>query len=249
MEVFGVSVNQASTDLNRYLDLAPGNMAYDKSERTYVRSDKFALKFLQSNAGRYLSQLRLLDQGVVERSDARFGNLPAFEASPTSARGVQASIFRSVLKAIEVRYQPMSKPDPLWHWIALHALGFDGFRWHVRASCFKDGAFKDFLLSRILKQRTCKPADIDPQTDSDRHRKVNFVVAPYPDLSDAQQAVVALDYGMTNGRTTLSVRSAMLYYTLRHLGLGTDPATLKPQDQQIVLFKSEPFQHIGRGAP
>jgi hypothetical protein len=31
MEVFGVSVNQASTDLNRYLGMAPNNMLYCRS--------------------------------------------------------------------------------------------------------------------------------------------------------------------------------------------------------------------------
>lgn len=241
MEVFGVSVNQASTDLNRYLELAPGNMAYDKSERTYVRADGFAPKFLEPDAGRYLSQLRLLDQGIVERSDAWLGSLPEFEASPTPARGVDAPILRSVLngienrEAIEVRYQSMSQPEPAWRWIAPHALGFDGFRWHARAWCFKDESFKDFLLSRILKDRARKPSDIDPQTDSDWHKKVDLVVAPHPDLSDAQQAAVALDYGMKNGRTTLSVRSAMLYYTLRRLGLDTDPSARAPKDQQIIL--------------
>ncbi len=32
MDQFGVSVNQASTDLNRYIGFAPENMVYDKSE-------------------------------------------------------------------------------------------------------------------------------------------------------------------------------------------------------------------------
>ena len=31
MDQFGVSVNQASTDLNRYIGFAPDNMVYDKS--------------------------------------------------------------------------------------------------------------------------------------------------------------------------------------------------------------------------
>lgn len=241
MEVFGVSVNQASTDLNRYLELAPGNMLYDKSERTYVRGDDFAPKFLQPDAGRYLSQLHLLDQGIVERSDAWLGHLPEFEASPTPARGVDPTILRSVLRAIEnseaieVRYQSMSNPDPVWRWIAPHALGFDGFRWHARAWCLKDEVFKDFVLSRMLKERGRKPSEIDPQADLDWHRKVELEVVPHPALSEAQRAAIALDYGMTNGSASLSVRGAMLYYTLRRLGLDTDPGARKPQDQHIIL--------------
>lgn len=34
MEKFGLSVNQASSDLNRYISFAPENMIYDKSART-----------------------------------------------------------------------------------------------------------------------------------------------------------------------------------------------------------------------
>jgi len=32
------------------------------------------------------------------------------------------------------------------------------------------------------------------------------------------------------------VRRALLYYALRRLGLDTDPAARRPQDQQIVLL-------------
>jgi hypothetical protein len=47
---FGVSVNQASTDLNRYIGLAPDNMVYDKSARTYVRGPAFKPRFLEPDA-------------------------------------------------------------------------------------------------------------------------------------------------------------------------------------------------------
>lgn len=249
MEIFGVSVNQASTDLNRYLELAPGIMLCDRSERTYVPGDHFAPKFLLPDAGRYLSQLHLLDQGIVERSDAWLGSRPEFEASPTPARGVEAPILRSILKAIEnseaieVRYKSMSNPEPVWRWIAPHALGFDGFRWHARAWCLKDEVFKDFVLSRMLKERGRTPSEIDPQADLNWNRKVELEVVPHPALSEAQRAEIALDYGMSNGSASLSVGGAMLYYTRRRLGLDTDPTARKPQDQQIVLT----FPNAGLG--
>ena len=54
MEQFGVSVNQASTDLNRYIGFAPDNMVYDKSARTYVRGPDYAARFLKPDASSYL---------------------------------------------------------------------------------------------------------------------------------------------------------------------------------------------------
>jgi hypothetical protein len=38
IDFFGVSQPQASLDLQRYLDLAPANMEYDLTGRTYRRS-------------------------------------------------------------------------------------------------------------------------------------------------------------------------------------------------------------------
>lgn len=46
MEQFGLSVNQASADLNRYIGFAPDNMVYDKSARTYVRGLDFNARSL-----------------------------------------------------------------------------------------------------------------------------------------------------------------------------------------------------------
>ena len=47
MEQFGLSVNQASADLNRYIGLAPDNMLYDKSAQTYVRGPDYVAQFLK----------------------------------------------------------------------------------------------------------------------------------------------------------------------------------------------------------
>ena len=55
IDTFGVSINQASTDLNRYLAMAPANMAYDKRVRAYLRTDRFKPGFLKLDAERYLT--------------------------------------------------------------------------------------------------------------------------------------------------------------------------------------------------
>ena len=41
---------------------------------------------------------------------------------------------------------------------------------------------------------------------------------------------------MSDGRLTIHVRKAMLYYALKRLGLDTDLSARRPQDQQIVLL-------------
>ena len=245
MEAFGVSVNQASTDLNRYLGMAPDNMAYDKSARTYIRGADFSPLFLKPDASRYLSQLRSVADGILERSDAWIGELPPYDAVPTPIRGVNAKTLRSMVaairrsEAIEIKYQSLSRPEPRWRWVVPHAIGFDGFRWHARAFCEIDQTFKDFLLSRIIETRGTRSTETTSTSDEDWNEQVVLEIGPHPDLSDTQKKVIALDYGMRGGKAQIPVRRALLYYALKRLGLDTELAARRPQDQQIVLLNPQ----------
>ena len=139
----------------------------------------------------------------------------------------------------EVKYQSLSQPEPRWRWIAPHAIGFDGFRWHARAFCLTDEAFKDFLLSRILETRGYRSSDVASEADTDWNNEVTLKIGPHPDLSDTQQKVIALDYGMRGGKANIKVRKALLYYALRRLGLDTGLSARNPQDQQIILLNRD----------
>ena len=245
MQQFGVSVNQASSDLNRYSALAPDNMVYDKSARTYVRGPDFDCKFRPPDAAHYLAQLRLVADDVLEREDCWIPDLPPNASAPTPVRGIDPVTLRSVVgairrsEAIDVKYQSLSSPEPRWRWIAPHAIAFDGFRWHTRAFCLTDDCFKDFLLSRVLEIRGSRESEASADDDRDWHSEVTLEVGPHPALSETQAKVIALDYGMRGGKAKIKVRRALLYYALKRLGLDTDPAAREPHDQQIVLLNRE----------
>ena len=187
-------------------------------------------------------------------SDAWVGSLPDFDATPTPIRGVNPATLREVIsairhkKAIKIKYQSLSQPEPKWRWVAPHAIAFDGFRWHARAWCEESETFKDFLLSRMLETGEHRQSDIDANTDIDWHENVTLGIAPHLALSTTQKDVIALDYGMQNGKAEIKTRKALLYYTLKRLGLDTDPSARAPQDQQIVLISqngsSEPINII-----
>ena len=250
MEQFGLSVNQASSDLSRYIGFAPHNMDYDRSLRTYVRQPGFKPVFDKLDAGRYLAQLRSVADGILAHDNCWIAGLPAYDAAPTPARGVAPATLRSVVdairrsEAIEVKYQSLSNPEPRWRWIAPHAIAFDGFRWHTRAFCFGDEVFKDFLLSRIIDIRGSRESGILADEDHDWNAIVTLEIGPHPALSDTQAKVIALDYGMKGDKVEIRVRRALLYYALRRLGLDTDPAARQPHDQQIVLLNREGMHEI-----
>ena len=113
-----------------------------------------------------------------------------------------------------------------------------------------DNSFKDFLLSRMLEVRGTAEAAASAAEDDDWHSEVTLEVAPHPDLSETQAKVIALDYGMRGGKAEIKVRRALLYYTLKRLGLDTDPSARKPQDQQIVLLNCDQVHsRVGSAAP
>lgn len=252
MKQFGVSMNQASNDLNRYVNFAPDNMFYDKYSRTYVRGAEFKPQFLEPDAGRYLTQIKSISDGIISNDEAWISNLPSYSVAPTPVRGINPAMLRSVVgairrsDAIEVKYQSMSTAEPVWRWIAPHAIAFDGFRWHARAFCLTKTTFRDFLLSRILENRECRESAVSAKDDRDWNTEATLEIGPHPELSETQANIIALDYGMHNGKAKIKVRRALLYYALRRLGLDTDPAARKPQDQQIVLLNREDI-HEDRG--
>lgn len=255
IDTFNVSVNQASTDLNRYLGLAPDNMSYDKSARTYVRTSAFKPLFLKPDASLYLSQVRSLSDGLLDKHEAWIGNIPVFGSIPFPARGVLPTVLRTIViairrhEAVEVCYQSMSSPEPQWRWIIPHALGFDGFRWHARAFCETSGQFKDFVLPRIAEAKQSRPADARATNDTAWHELVHLEIGAHPALSDGPRRAIELDYGMTDGQVTIPVRRALLYYTLKRLGLDTHPRARRPQDQQIVLLNADEVAFLnGNGA-
>jgi len=245
MDRFGVSVNQACTDLNRCIGSASDNMVYDKSARSYVRGQGFAPHFLKPDASRYLTQLWTVDDGLLDIVDAWIAEFPAFDAAPTPVRGIATEPLRTVIgaikkgEAIEVLYLSLPRPEAIWRWIAPHAIAFDGFRWHARAWCEIHSMFQDFVLSRIRKVRNCRSRSAEPDADSDWSTKIALRIAPYPELSNGQKAVVAPVYGMEDGSATFRARKALLYEALKRLGLDTDPAARRPHDQQIVLVGQE----------
>ncbi|MDP2739274.1 MAG: WYL domain-containing protein [Pseudorhodobacter sp.] len=242
METFGISLQQASLDLSGYAEQWKRNLAYDKSQRAYVRGKNFTPHFITPSAEDYFAQLRAVDQGLVLREQSWISVFPDYGATPTPARGVKPEALREVLSAIhapaalQVTYQSMSRPEPSARWIEPHALAFDGFRWHARAFCQNDQVFKDFLLSRIVDTGKQGPVTSDPQADADWHNEAVLQIGPHPDLSLTQRRAIEMDYGMLDGRAQIPVRRALLFYALKRLGLDTDPAARRPQDQQIVLL-------------
>ena len=225
--VFGISLAQASADLQRYFEINPLAARYDLKAKCY-RGEPHMSCVLQSP--RLEDALSLYLNGPdTGHMAARFLNdntstavsrvtLPVREAVPK----VQRAVFFAVLhgKRLHVRYGSMTgKRESGWRWIAPHAFGHDGYRWHTRAGCEENGDYRDFVLSRIddcdwpTEQTAPAGADLDWETWE------TLVLIPHPDLDENRRHTIANDFQMTEGRLELRTRRAMRDYLLAHLRL------------------------------
>lgn len=247
IEMFDVSVPQASKDLTLYQERAPQNAIYDKSAKRYVAGPKFSPLFLKPDSDGYLSRLRSLAEGLADPAESWIAQPPEMDIALTPHRAVDSDVLKGVLgairdkRSIDVFYQSMGqeRTKPVWRRMTPHAFGYDGFRWHVRAYCHIDNKFKDFLLPRILRVGGLEEPGASADQDRLWNETFDVEIGPHPDLTPSQQAVVAKDFGMRNGQAILTVRYAMLFYVLRRLGLLEDATKLSPRTQHIVTLNPE----------
>jgi len=246
---FGVSVPQASKDLTLYEEKAPGNLHYDKSAKRYRAADSFKPVFLEPSAASYLAHLRATTEPEVGSSEAWLTAAPDYDTMPIPHRRVDANVLRDILKAIrerqslEIQYQSMStnRPSPFWRRITPHALGNDGLRWHIRAFCHIDRKFKDFILSRCLDTQEFGSPGVGPDQDTLWNEYFNVELSPNPALSAGQQAVIAQDYEMTDGQTSVQVRKALLYYFQKRLRLDVADKLDDPHEIPVIVANRAAF--------
>ncbi len=256
IDTFGIARTQASQDINSYINAFPEHLAYDKSARTYVVGPQFSAHYADLSPSAHLTKLLAMSDGVPVHFPDWEAYVPDMLAPPIPARVAKPEITRAMLHAIEqgraltIIYQSMSSADPFKRSIVPHALAHDGFRWHCRAFCLRDQVFKDFVLGRMLSAVLGDAANVDPQSDTDWTTDIMLTIAPNSALSENEQAVIALDYGMDGGSAQLTVRRCMLYYALRRLGLDADPSACRAQEQHIVLLNArEVFGALGQEVP
>ena len=220
-EVFGISAAQASADLQAYLELNPGSLAYNLTTKRYEA------------AAEMRCVMHAPDLGEAVR--VFFGEAPPLAAARPGGEGgkvdwlvppdrrAKAEVERRVFLAADggrrlgIRYWSVSGARATQREIAPHALAHDGHRWHARAWCFENGDYRDFVLSRIERADWPGEAFEPPAADEDWKRIETVVLRPHSGLDAAQRAAIERDYDMKGGTLAIRVRAAMREYLLAHL--------------------------------
>jgi len=239
-DFFNISVPQASADIARYAEVAPGNLEYDTSSRTYIATPAFAPHYESSGARQYLSQLLALERQILTSDQAFLAFRPPMASVPLPSRTVEPKTLALLLQAIaeraklRIQYQSIARDEPLERFISPHAFGYDGVRWHVRAYCHLRDGFRDFVLGRILSTGTPAASDVDSSHDREWHTNVDLVLKPDNSLTLKQREGVEIDYGMKNGKVIVPCRQAMLFYALRTLNFEPNGTPRKGEKQVVI---------------
>jgi len=193
-----------------------------------------------SQPQQYLSELQATAKNELDAGTSFIGWRPDVDCVPQPGRIVEPNTLAAVLRAIRDRtglkvvYQSMSRAEPSSRTISPHALAFDGFRWHVRAFCHSRERFLDFVLGRFINVLGSEPAGKTADEDVEWNTVLTLVLAPHPGLTEAKRRVIELDYGMDDGELKMKCRYALLFYTMRQLGLE-NVETTRAEAQQIIL--------------
>ena len=78
-------------------------------------------------------------------------------------------------------------------------------------------------------------SEVSSSDDTKWHTMVNICFMADSRLSEAQQQVVAMDYGMTDKRLLMSVRGALVPYLMQLMRIDVNTIAADPRAQQIVI--------------
>lgn len=221
---FGISRQQASADIKRYLSNHNANsLVHDPSVKAYVPVPGFQPVLTSGHINEYMD---LISGLAFEYQDVTLHSDTNVSAVQMPDRSVRPEVVREILKAcrngtnVKIRYASMSNPQHHDRVIAPHTVVYTGFRWHVRAYCHTRADFRDFILSRIDRTpQAIKPNGQSPipaiTQDKDWNSTLVLSLVPNSRLSEWQKSLIEQDFGMGDGRLQISVRKALAQYTLQ----------------------------------
>ncbi|WP_349609012.1 WYL domain-containing protein [Cupriavidus sp. DF5525] len=242
---FGVAPAGATRDFALYRELAPANIVFHGSSKTYRIGVDFSPIF-EHDTRRVLSSLT---QGFGAGVEGVAGPMLPCE-SPATLSAPRLDVLAAVCRAIHagrplaIRYHAMSS-GASERVIVPFALVDTGLRWHARAFDRKSGEFRDFVLTRIESLRQlnddAKPGE-RAEADIQWTRVIELDLVPHPRLQRPE--IIRMDYGMTSDVLRVKARAAVAGYMLLRWSVDCSPDhTL--EGEQYRLWLRDPLALYG----
>ncbi|MGD0960030.1 MAG: hypothetical protein ABSB19_09505 [Methylomonas sp.] len=213
---FSISLQQASSDIKLYQELAPKNMLYNGSKKIYFKSDNFCPLFPKDH------KLWLATNDFENKTLRSIQCVPVKPIKRSISDLVLMSVSRSYLHRIPISilYQSMKNDVPTSKTICPHTIVETEIRWHIRAWDADKRTFTDIVPGRILDVREDMDTEwIGSEADTSWNTKVEIILEPSSKLSVSQRAIVERDYQMENGCLIIEIRECLVYYQLSSMYL------------------------------
>jgi len=209
---FGLSMAQASADLQAYQERNPNALAYSLSAKCYTWAPKAKPVLHQPD---FEDAIALFGSGMGDESEA--GGVPIARFLPPSrsaAISVQQAVFQAAQagEVLRVLYYSADSGTAKERRIAPRAFGSNGLRWHVRAWCFENSEYRDFVLGRIEKVFPPEVLQEELPADKDWETEVVLLIKTNSKLKEATRRGLEMDFGMTNGELRYPVKKALKIY-------------------------------------
>ena len=233
---FAVGSASCTRDLALYRELAPENLELRHQTKRYHITPSF-VPLCNHEPEILLSRLSQgMGEGVNQISPPGEHCVDAIRLIHPDSNTI-ATLMRAITqrRAVSVRYHSLSSGETERELVP-HVLVNNGHRWHVRAYDRRHGEFRDFVTTRLLQVHELAQAPNTEQREADSawQRQVTLTLVPHPAL--AHPEAIALDYGMTDGQLTLTVREALVGYLLQQWRVDCSPdARLDPHSHPLRL--------------
>ncbi len=238
VDYFGISMAQASSDMQAYLELNPDCVVYNLRLKRYETTPAMKWMFGRPNLAEAVT---LFLGGEYNALCAGVAGDPQAEATavflPPNGKvdeHVERRAFLAIMNGyrIRMRYICPEFGHEEWRRIRPHAIAFNGHNWHLRAWCERSDDYLDFPLNRILEIEWARELMGLPRPDAEWDAWVTLKVRPRRDLDALRKRAAELDYGIPKAGLKLKIRKAMEPHVRERLGLpqedGTPAATPNP---------------------
>ncbi|MFK0572925.1 WYL domain-containing protein [Endozoicomonas sp.] len=174
-----IAIATASRTLKAYREQYPKNMSFDVSQRSYIASDSFKVRFDHNPD----SALRHLAYGIEERqlSSFKYGPAVVQEFMATLDAEITATITTALVqqRGIEINYISASSEAGKRNVIPQHIFSSQG-GWYFRAYDQARKSYRNYKFSRVLSAEKQKLYDSKalPQDES-WNTSITLTLAPH----------------------------------------------------------------------
>lgn len=230
METFGISRPQAQKDIKLYQQLAPKALRpYQLGIPYHQPTENFEPVLLSEADLQWLAIEEYAPPMATHTTEM-----------PMLVRHHNLRVLARLLSAIEHQRSiaaviaTMSSPKGRGRRLTPTAIAFVNNRYHVRAYCWDNMAYRDFLIGRFISTpKVIKPSmiaeewsenapaferyrGIPPEPDTQWEQMIELELTPNPYLSQDQQALIVTDYELDQDGTSkrIVLRKPLIGYFL-----------------------------------